>query len=116
MAHVDHGAVSRRALLTGGAASVVLLAGLGIGADYEIDRHPALHRRLFGCGHTPPIPGSSYRVTTATMRSAAMKGDMPWTVAVPADHSPSCTSWPATSNPRDHDVSHPPERDHDVSE
>jgi pimeloyl-ACP methyl ester carboxylesterase len=88
MAHVDHGAVSRRTLLAGGAASVAVLAGLGIGADYEINRHPSLHQRLFGCGRTPPIPSSSYRVTTATMPSAAMKADLPWTVAVPADHSP----------------------------
>jgi S-formylglutathione hydrolase FrmB len=88
MTHVDNGWVSRRTLLAGGVASIVGLAGLGVATDYEANRHPSLHRRLFGCGHTPSLPASSYRVTTGTTRSAAMKGDMPWTVALPADHSP----------------------------
>jgi S-formylglutathione hydrolase FrmB len=88
MAHVDGGRLSRRTVLAGGAASLAALAGLGVAADYEVNRHPSLHQRLFGCGHTPPIPASTYRVTAGTAHSAAMHGDMPWIVAVPADHSP----------------------------
>jgi S-formylglutathione hydrolase FrmB len=88
MTHVDNGSLSRRSVLVGGAASLAVLAGLGVAVDYEADRHPSLHRRLFGCGHTPSIPASTYRVTAGTTHSAAMRGDLPWLVAVPADHSP----------------------------
>jgi S-formylglutathione hydrolase FrmB len=88
MAGMDDGGISRRLLLTGGAGSLVVLAGVAVGGDYEINRHPSLHQRVFGCGSTPPIPASTYRVTTGTTHSAAMKADLPWTVAVPADHTP----------------------------
>jgi S-formylglutathione hydrolase FrmB len=85
---VDDGGISRRALLAGGAGSLSVLVGLGIAANYEIDHRPALRRRLYGCGSTPSIPASTYRVTSGTTHSAAMKADLPWVVAVPADHRP----------------------------
>ena len=84
----DGGGISRRALLGGGAGSLVVLAGLGATAGYEIDHRPSLRRQLFGCGGTPAIPASTYRVTSGTTASRAMRADMPWVVAVPADHEP----------------------------
>jgi S-formylglutathione hydrolase FrmB len=79
----DAGRVSRRSLLIGGAgAAAVIAAGAG-GLDIEIHRHPGLRKRIFGCGTTPPIPPSSYQLTTGTIRSVAMKTTIPWEVAMP---------------------------------
>lgn len=83
---MDDGRITRRVLMGAGAGSLVALAGLGVATDYEVNHHPSLRRRLFGCGTTPVVPASTYRVTTGTTASRAMKGDMPWVVAVPADH------------------------------
>jgi hypothetical protein len=83
----DNGGISRRALLGGAAAAVVLGGGAGLG-NYELDHHPIWRRRIFGCGSTPPIPPSDYRIVNGTMRSAAMGQSMGWQVALPPARSP----------------------------
>lgn len=83
---MDDGGISRRLLLGGGAGALAGLAIVGVGLDYEVDHRPSLRKRLFGCGNTPTIPTSTYRVTSGTTSSRAMHGEMPWIVAIPADH------------------------------
>lgn len=79
----DAGRISRRTLLVGAAGGAVVLgAGLGV-ADYEIHQHPTWRAKIFGCGSTPPLPRSDYRVSSSTLFSRPMKGEMPYTVALP---------------------------------
>jgi S-formylglutathione hydrolase FrmB len=87
----DAGGVSRRALLLGG-LGVVVAAGVG-GLAYEWDS-PAVMRVLGRCGDTPDLPPSSYRVTTSTFSSEAMKATVPWLVAVPDDYQQDRESLP----------------------
>lgn len=82
----DEGRVSRRTLLTGAAGGLVVLAAGGAAVALELDHHPGLRSRLFGCGSTPAIPTSSYRITNGRSHSAAMRSDLDWQVALPADH------------------------------
>jgi S-formylglutathione hydrolase FrmB len=81
--------VSRRGLLLGLAGAAVVIGGGAGGLDYEVGQHPSLRRRIFGCPSTPPIPHSTYTVTSGTTRSAAMGTTEPWLVALPRDHTPS---------------------------
>ncbi|MBV9292029.1 MAG: esterase [Frankiales bacterium] len=82
----DDGGISRRALLTGGAALGALLAAGGVGAAVEWD-NPTFVRLRGGCGSTPGLPHSSYAVTNGTINSAAMRATLPWSVALPPGHS-----------------------------
>lgn len=59
------------------------MAGGGFGARYEIDHHPGLRRRLFGCGSTPALQPSRYRLVSGSLDSRAMKAPIPWTAALP---------------------------------
>jgi S-formylglutathione hydrolase FrmB len=79
----ETGSVSRRALLLGAAGTAAMLGGGAALADYEVNRHPRLHRFVFGCGSMPPIPQSDYRIVTGTTDSAAMHRSMGWEVALP---------------------------------
>lgn len=67
---------------------MVLVGSGAVAVDYEADRHPSLHARIFGCGSTPALPASTYRVTTGTYRSTAMHADVPWSVAMPGAVGP----------------------------
>src|SRR3954465_9509640 len=80
----DAGAISRRTLLLGGVGVVAVGAG-GIGAAVEWDK-PAFVRLRDGCGDTPPVPHSDYRVESGTFHSTAMHAPVPWQVALPPDH------------------------------
>jgi S-formylglutathione hydrolase FrmB len=80
----DAGAISRRALLLGGAAAAL---AVGAGAAVEWD-NPTFVRLRGGCGDTPPVPPSSYQVTSGTSDSDAMGATVPWSVALPDDHEP----------------------------
>jgi len=61
----------------------MVLGGGASGLDYELDRHPGLRVRLFGCGSAPSIPPSDYVVTTGSLQSSAMHAAVPWEVAMP---------------------------------
>jgi S-formylglutathione hydrolase FrmB len=87
----DAGSISRRALLLGGLGTVVA-AGAGALA-YEWDS-PAVMRALGRCGDTPDLPQSDYRIERGSFPSAAMKGSVPWLVAVPGDYEPDRESLP----------------------
>lgn len=77
----DDGAVSRRALLIGGGAAAIGAAlGGGVAAEWD---NPRFVRLRGGCGDTPRVPHSSYRVTTGTFDSHAMRARLPWAVAMP---------------------------------
>ena len=80
----DAGAVSRRTLLLGGigGAAAGLLTG---GVIYEWD-NPRFVRLRGGCGDTPPVPRSDYRVVSGTFDSDAMDAAVPWSVALPPGH------------------------------
>lgn len=82
---VDAGGVSRRALLLGGAGAIVAAVAGGVAAEWD---SPRFVRLRGGCGDTPPVPATSYDVTTGSADSAAMKGSMPWAVALPPGHQP----------------------------
>lgn len=69
--------------MIGGAGAAVILAAGGFGAKYELDQHPTLRKRLFGCGTTPAIPASAYALTSGTLQSTAMQAAIPWQVAMP---------------------------------
>jgi pimeloyl-ACP methyl ester carboxylesterase len=81
----DQGLISRRTLVVGGAAVAVAATVAAYGGDYELQRHPTLRSRLFGCGSTPAIPTSDYAISTGTIRSAAMGATIPWATAMPRD-------------------------------
>jgi S-formylglutathione hydrolase FrmB len=83
----EDGGVSRRSLLIGAAGAVVVLGGGAAVADHEVDQHPNLRRRIFGCPSTPAIPASTYTVTSGRTASKAMGTTEPWLVALPAGHS-----------------------------
>ena len=85
----DAGRISRRALLAGGAGAALFVAAGGFGGEYELNHHPTLRKRLFGCGSTPAIPQSDYTITTGTIQSSAMQAAIPWEVALPAGADPS---------------------------
>jgi hypothetical protein len=80
---MDDGRISRRNLLAGGAGGLALLAGGGLLARHEIEVHPEFHRLVYGCGSTPAIPPSRYRVIDGQYDSPAMRRAMPWRVALP---------------------------------
>lgn len=82
----DAGRVSRRALLLGGVGAAALAVGAG-GVAYEWD-NPTFVRLRGGCGDTPPVPHSTYRVVSGTFDSAAMQATLPWSVALPPGHEP----------------------------
>jgi S-formylglutathione hydrolase FrmB len=81
----DAGAVSRRALLLGGLGAAA--SAIGVGAAVEWD-NPRFVRLRGGCGDTPPVPHSTYAVTTGAFESDAMRSSLPWSVALPADQRP----------------------------
>jgi S-formylglutathione hydrolase FrmB len=85
---MDSGRVSRRSLLIGAAGGAVVLGGGAAGFDYELDRHPGLRQRLFGCGGTPSVPRSAYDVGYATFASSAMKTNVGYAIATPHDRRP----------------------------
>jgi pimeloyl-ACP methyl ester carboxylesterase len=93
----DDGRASRRSLLIGAAGAVVILGGGAGGFDYEINQHPGLRRRLFGCGSTPAIPASHYTVTTGTFSSDAMHADVPWEIAIPSVGNERAAAVPPTA-------------------
>lgn len=77
--------ISRRALLLGG----VSIAAAAVGAAAAVEWDSPTFRRVRGaCGDTPPLPASRYRVTSGRFASDAMRGSMPWLVALPDDHDP----------------------------
>ena len=78
---VDAGAMSRRALLVGGAATA-LAAAVGGGLATEWD-NPRFVRLRGGCGDTPAIPRARYTVTRGVFDSRAMRAAVPWAVALP---------------------------------
>ena len=81
----DAGGLSRRALLLGGLGATVAAVGAGIAVEWD---NPSFVRLRGGCGDTPPVPRSNYRVVSGTVDSDAMGATLPWSVAVPADHEP----------------------------
>jgi len=76
----DDGAVTRRTVLLGGAGIVVAAGTVGFVKERNT---PTLRRLLGGCGDTPAVPRSSYRVTSHTIESAAMGEELSYTTALP---------------------------------
>jgi S-formylglutathione hydrolase FrmB len=61
-----------------------VLGGGALLGEHELNVHPSLRERLFGCGDTPPIPhDTQHQVLTHTIQSKAMGRPMPYTLALP---------------------------------
>ncbi|HEX3706348.1 MAG TPA: alpha/beta hydrolase-fold protein [Mycobacteriales bacterium] len=76
--------LTRRTLLTGAAGAAVVLGGGAVLGKHELNVHPSLRERLFGCGSTPPVPhDTQHQILTHTIQSKAMGRSMPFTVALP---------------------------------
>jgi S-formylglutathione hydrolase FrmB len=83
----ESGRVSRRTLLMGAAGTVAVLGGGDEPATTEIDTHPSLRQRLFGCGSTPSLPPKgSYQTNILPVRSKAMGRVVPVAISLPDGH------------------------------